>query len=350
MDERQVAALVRIYRAAFDELVARLHRAIERGTDTVFLQAQLRDVMQLLAGVDAQALGWIEQQLPAAYRQGQHATLDDLRRAGALPTGMTATFSGVHRTSVELLAENLYADLTDATRLVGRRVNDVFRQLGLETVARMRATGTLGRQGIRDLREDMIARGLTGFVDGAGRQWRLDAYAEMAVRTTVIEAGNLGRVNQLTEAGHDLVKMTEHHPTCPICSVFQGRVYSVSGKDKRFPALYETAFGRGFNIIHPRCQHSTVPWIEHLADDPGGERERSNQPFDVDPRTEKQRDAYEDGQRRKRQLREDRRQWERYRAALPDETPTFSGFRRMKRANSTRWQGLQAAYRESRAA
>lgn len=350
MDERVVAELTRIYRAAFDELVSRLVRAAERGTDTAFLHAQLRDVMALLAEVDSEARQWIEQQLPAAYREGQHATIDALREAGALPRGMAATFAGVHRTSVELLAANLYADLTDATALVGRRVADVYREVALQTTAQMRSTGTLARQGARDLREELLRRGLTGFVDAAGRQWRLDDYAEMTVRTTVIEAGNLGRINQQSEAGYDLVRMTEHHPTCPVCAVYQGRVYSVSGTDKRFPALYETAFGRGFNIVHPRCGHSVSPWIEHLVDDPVADRERSNQPFDVDPRTQRQRDAYEAGQRRKREMRQDRRQWERYRVELPDETPTFSAFRRMKRVNSRRWQDLQAAYRESRTA
>lgn len=348
MDDRTAEALTRIYRGAFDELVARLLRAAERGTDTVFLHAQLLDVMQLLAEVDAEARDWIQRHIPEAYRQGQHAALDVLRQAGAAPRGMTATFAGVHRTAVELLADNLYADLTDATSLVGRRVDDVFRRLGIETAARMRSTGTLARQGARDLTIDLLSYGLTGFVDGAGRNWRLDDYADMAVRTTVIEASNLGRINQQVEVGVDLVKMTEHHPTCPICAVYQGRVYSVSGDDTRYPALYETAFSRGFAIVHPRCKHSVVPYLEHLADDPAADRERSAAPFDVEPRTRRQRDAYEAGQRRKRQLRDDRRQWERFRATLPNDTPaTFGAFRRMKLANSARWQQLQVLYREA---
>jgi len=349
MDDRVIATLVGIYRSAFDELVQRLVRAVERGTDTAFLHAQLIDVMQLLSELDAEAQRWIGQHLPEAYRAGQHATLQALQDAGVVSPRLTASFAGVHRTAVELLADNLASDLNEATALVGRRVQDVFREIALQTTARMKATGTLARQGARDMRDELVSRGLTGFVDGAGRRWRLDDYADMTIRTTVIEAGNLGRVNQLADTGHDLVRMTEHQPTCPICAVYQGRVYSVSGNDPRYPALYETAFSRGYNIVHPRCQHSVSPYIEHLADDPAGDQERSAAPFDVDPRSQRQRDAYEAGQRRKRQLRQDRRQWERYMLVLPDETPTFSGFRRMKRANSRRWQELQAAYRESRA-
>lgn len=270
MDEKTITTLVEIYRSAFDELVQRLVRAVERGTDTAFLHAQLIDVMQLLSELDAEAQRWIGQHLPEAYRAGQHAVLQALQDAGVVSPRLTASFAGVHRTAVELLADNLSADLSEATALVGRRVQDVYREIALQTTARMKATGTLARQGARDMRDELVARGLTGFVDGAGRQWRLDDYADMTIRTTVIEAGNLGRVNQLADTGHDLVRMTEHHPTCEICAVYQGRVYSVSGNDPRYPALYETAFSRGYNIVHPRCFPAGVlvsgpPVLAHMT-------------------------------------------------------------------------------------
>ena len=43
----------------------------------------------------------------------------------------------------------------------------------------------------------------------------------------------------------------------------------------------------------------------------------------------------------------DRKQWEKYRAALgTDETPTFSGFRRMKSTESENYLELRKKYRQ----
>ncbi len=70
-----------------------------------------------------------------------------------------------------------------------------------------------------------------------------------------------------------------------------------------------------------------MPYVEELADDPEKDREFSNRPFDIDPRSKKQIDQYNKVQKKKRQLRADRRQWQRYKMVLPNDTPrTFSGF------------------------
>ena len=43
----------------------------------------------------------------------------------------------------------------------------------------------------------------------------------------------------------------------------------------------------------------------------------------------------------------DRKQWEQFKAVLPDDAPTFSGFRAMKKAKSERYQELQEDYKRA---
>jgi|GEM_PF-1730772 len=140
--------------------------------------------------------------------------------------------------------------------------------------------------------------------------------------------------------------MTTHYPTCEICAPLQGRVYSISGKDKRFPPLSQ-AFKNGYHNVHPNCRHSVHAWIEDLQDpeelqqalDDGGK------PFE-DLRPEEEKKLYNEQQSQNRRARDDRRQYERYKERLGEDAPkTFSAFRRMKKAGGERWEDLQYYYR-----
>ena len=57
----------------------------------------------------------------------------------------------------------------------------------------------------------------------------------------------------------DLVQIKGHFPTCHDCSVYQSRVYSVSGRDKRFPPFKVLPH---HGVIHEGCAHTLEPWIE----------------------------------------------------------------------------------------
>lgn len=140
--------------------------------------------------------------------------------------------------------------------------------------------------------------------------------------------------------------MTTHYPTCEICAPLQGRVYSISGKDKRFPPLSQ-AFKNGYHNVHPNCRHSVHAWIEDLQDpeelqqalDDGGK------PFE-DLRPEEEKKLYNEQQSQNRRARDDRRQYERYKERLGEDAPkTFSAFRRMKKAGGAPWGVLEAQYK-----
>jgi hypothetical protein len=121
----------------------------------------------------------------------------------------------------------------------------------------------------------------------------------------------------------------------------------MSGRDERFPALSTVpGFADGYHNIHPNCRHVITPYIEELQDDVEGDIQRSNSPL-KDTRTRQQIERYDQGQDELRQLRADRKQWEKYRMYLPDDAPkTLAGFRRMKASNSEKYQGLQGMLRE----
>ena len=121
---------------------------------------------------------------------------------------------------------------------------------------------------------------------------------------------------------------------------FHGKVYNLQTKNNWYVAN---------NIITHNCRHVITPYIESLADDPQKDKENSNKPFDVDPRSQAEIDRYNNSQKYKADLNRDRKQWQKYKMVMPNDTPkTLSGFRNSKKSNSDNFQKLQSNYRSIR--
>ncbi|MDA8186648.1 MAG: hypothetical protein M0T85_00710 [Dehalococcoidales bacterium] len=180
-------------------------------------------------------------------------------------------------------------NLRDASQFIGRRVNDVFRQVGLEQTGRKLAAGQTWRDMKQKVIQGLLDNGQTAFVDRLGRKWRLDTYAEMVARTTTREAASVATINTVQEFGLDLVQVTTHYPTCHLCAPLQGKVFSLSGKDERYPK-----YGENEARIprHPNCRHSIHPYVRELDDNAEETERRSNEPLDKDPRSEAEKQAY----------------------------------------------------------
>ena len=57
----------------------------------------------------------------------------------------------------------------------------------------------------------------------------------------------------------DLVIMDVHENACSECAKYQGRVFSLTGRDRRFPKMPDVFWKYG--AIHPGCGHSFQPFI-----------------------------------------------------------------------------------------
>lgn len=152
------------------------------------------------------------------------------------------------------------------------------------------ASGATWRDMKKKVVQKLLDQGQTAFKDKLGRKWRLDSYAEMVARTTAREAASVATLNTCQEFGLDLVRITTHYPTCEKCAAVQGKTFSISGRDKRYPKLTDESRPP----LHPNCRHVLAPYVREL-DDNAEETERfSNQPLDVDPRSEAEKQAYKE--------------------------------------------------------
>jgi hypothetical protein len=81
-------------------------------------------------------------------------------------------------------------------------------------------------------------------------------YAEMVARTKFHEAQAQGALLTAMNYGTDLIQVSWHNTTTPICIPHEGMIYSISGTHPMFPPLMDTP------PYHPNCLHLLYPTFE----------------------------------------------------------------------------------------
>lgn len=240
---------------------------------------------------------------------------------------ITGTCSVTQIAIMEQLANNLQGELMEMAGTakqsvenvftIARLENDPYRKLALEQILRQEAAGKPWIKSSQDLVKEMETNGITGFTDKAGRKWSMQAYGNMAVRTTARQAEVAAL---LTSDEYDLWQITKVGTTCPVCAPLEGRVYSKSGTNPDYPPL-TVAFGKidpyGSNDlsntylnIHPNCLHSLVKYTtigksaERIQKDKDFSSIEKN-PLNRDPRTKKQIAAYREKEKNRQKLLRD---------------------------------------------
>ncbi|MGC0205234.1 phage minor capsid protein [Streptomyces levis] len=281
---------------------------------------------QLAAGLDAP--GWAERKLSAvqALRRASQGVVDEVGKAVTLDVfdAVAEAYNVGHRAAVaeigalsddarrmvddvtpnaqavDRLAQETVDVLTDRHRSILRTIVDKFRAVVAEVTATpLLGTGTR-RQATQDAMRRWADEGVTSFRDQSGRRWQLTSYAEMAVRTSVARAATEAHTRALTDAGIDLVTVSNAPRECELCRPWEGKVLTLTGpagartvevehatEDGRMVPVRVAGSldeARRAGLQHPNCRHSTSAYT------PGITRADRAEP---DP------DGYEAGQRQR---------------------------------------------------
>lgn len=245
-------ALIRLHRAAAQRLRIQLRTALQSqaiGT-AVYRKRQLEEVQRQLAALGQRTRRTPIELVAAGYDRG--ARIVDI--AANRQASAAYAFSGAHQHPAEVLADNIASRVTGARQLVGRRVDDVFREAALQSVGQGVLAGETRRETSAALVDRLVKEGVTGFVDRRGAQWQLDTYAEMVARTTTREAVSAGTANRMRETGQQLITISFHMTRCEICGPYEGNTYALPGEEVDG---YETI--DQLPPFHPNCLHVATP-------------------------------------------------------------------------------------------
>ncbi len=325
---KKIEKLIEIYKEAEQRLIKIITEKEIKGNQTTFYEEMLKQVQQEILKLQIYNTQWATDITKQLYEQAYKEALSDLGISDN-------TLTQLHKEAIELIANNLVNNLNSSTDLVGRRIEDSIREIGLNDASMKLANGNTIKQMQKELANNLIDTGLGGIKDKLGRTISMTAYAELLARSIVAETQNTCVKNTMKEHDKDLVKMTQHYTACPVCVPYEGRVYSLSGSDTRFPSINNVpGFASGYNNIHPRCRHRITPYIEKY-NDVEKDMKNSNRPFEVPKEKEASVNAYYEEQKKKAKLRANRKQYEKYKTVLENEAPkSFQGFLKMKNAKN----------------
>ncbi len=360
--------LEKLFLRTEQDIINELARLRSRGLIDYHAVAALERIQKILQKMLGRSKGYIKRAIekyfyknhPEMYTRAPKTAAEHMQgyiNAEALSTTELDIVNRLETTVEYKLAEaamNVQDNLTGV--LLGRQAQDIFREKGLEMVMRQQALGSrLKIQ--REFVEELQRQGITAFTDKAGRNWNLHTYADMVTRTTARQAEVLAVITRDPE--HDLYKMSSHYGACKLCAPYQGRVYSRSGTSPYYPPL-ASAFGKidplgpdtlanSYMNIHPSCLHSLVPWSEAGKSPQELERIRkfsnpATNPFDRDPRSEAEIEAYRRKEEGRRKWLEAFKQWEKYRESGIG-PKTFNTFLKHKIADDEKYHAWLQAYR-----
>ena len=265
--------LARIYASAQRAIMAQVQAALrsgnlERATERrLQLAAVLALLDQLGAATDPLARDLARQ----AFTDGSALAAKDLAKTAGVRIGsvqVPSSFTGVSRDAVLTLEDSILGRLRTARQTVGRRVDDVYARAGRRQALRslLGAEGS-PRAATRALSRDLQRRGVTGFVDKAGKQWALDTYSEMVVRTVTREAVVQGQLTRMASHGVNLARVSTHSSSCSICVPWQGRLVSLDGGTSEFQGEAVADIGSvPVPPYHPNCRHTLQPVVVEIEE------------------------------------------------------------------------------------
>lgn len=350
--------LIETYQKAQKKLVEIIKRKQAYGSAAAYERSLLRQIQKELKKLKKSSKALVEQLVKENYKTGLQSLIDDLIKDDTAPR-LFNMFSGLNTSQIELITQNANIDLNKSINIVGRRMQDAVREASIEATAEKLTTGQTIREMQKNLQDKLKQQNLTAVEYANGTKMPIEKYAETVARSTTAETQNKAKVIQGQDCGYDLVRFTEHSPTCEVCSMYQGRVYALTkeaangkykgskGQELHFPYLYDTALISGYSTIHPNCRHrlSVLPAGAYTAAEMEEFSRKSMQPFE-DMRSDQERKAYAKEQEVKRKRNESRKQYEKIKTALPNDAPkTFAAFVKMKSAKSERYKELLKDYR-----
>jgi len=264
INEKNLLKFIRVFRLAQGKIISEIEGATDFGVAN--RKALLAQIDNILEELQIEAEGIAQKQLPLYYEQGAKEAIRQLNYVGA-EVGIASGFNRIHKQAILNLVDETAKGFAESITGVKRNTRNLLGKAVRKEITQKLAEGKISGDALRSIKREIIGvmkeRGIISLIDKGGRKWELDRYTEMLIRTKSVEARNRGLVNRVIENGYDLVQVSDHMGECELCRPWEGKILSVTGKTKGYPAL-DQAESEG--LFHPNCRHAINVLIPELAE------------------------------------------------------------------------------------
>lgn len=336
----RINRLIELYYNAGLELIEML-RTLEDGYGKRKVESLIKLIDARLNELTATASAQYAEILGNAYYIGAMEAISGIAKHIPETQIDKSIQSLIHHRAVQAIMDESFYSILEATDNMSQDIKDRIQQVVQRANERSLLQGVSRRQATKDAVAELSQEQIRGIVTKNGARVPVDKYMAGVVQYYQRKAHVTGAENMITQNGYDLVYVNRVGITCEFCAVYQGRVYSISGSDPRFPKLEVRP------PYHSHCVHSFSAWIEDGVSAEEVERmiKVSNAPF-RDTRTAREIRRYNELQRIKSRANETRKQWLRYKARLPNDIPDLRTFASQKARGTAKFEEWQELYRE----
>lgn len=131
--------------------------------------------------------------------------------------------------------------------------------------------------------QDIAKQGIEKIAYPSGREQSIESSVRRAVTTGISQTVAKLQLARMDEMGCDLVEVSSHMGARPEHALWQGQVYSRSGRKGQYPDFVSsTGYGSGSGLCGWNCYHTFYPFFEGLStrsfsEDPAADAGKSNE-------------------------------------------------------------------------
>ncbi len=231
------------------------------GKDTrVRFVAIKKEVEELLALLRKDAISWCHVDLASVFVRGVMQC--DLDTVGNVNDNDLAD---EYEETVGIIVQEAEDRFESVNETIFRNVSDILAAITLTILSARLVKPVIGGQVVSppmqnvrldNLQKDLMERGITGFVDRTGAQWKVQTYIETVLDNNIIQAYRRGYVMRMTENGFDLVDVVGgiNENSCDDCIdiVMNHPVLSITGAT---PGYMTVAEAEEQGLGHINCVH-----------------------------------------------------------------------------------------------
>lgn len=145
------------------------------------------------------------------------------------------------------------------------KVQDAY-QHALDKALMKVTTGTFSfDRAVEDCVRELADSGLRSIDYASGRSYQLDTAARMCIRTASAQLASNITMQHCDEMGTDLVEVDSHWGARPEHAVWQGKIYSRSGKNKKYLDFSMCRYGEVDGLCGANCRHTFYPFFEGIS-------------------------------------------------------------------------------------
>ncbi|WP_416147903.1 phage minor capsid protein [Salipaludibacillus sp. HK11] len=264
--DKETQKLIMKYVIGYGLIVGLLQKQINRRLTKRQLNKLSNDIDKVVLGLNTDTLKYLKKTYPLYYL----LSLQNIDKSSSFLLGVDViegASSAIHKRALKRATNDLYRDLAKNTRFMGREAKKIIRSNAQELLVSMIESGESYITVKKKLTDQLKKNGVNSFVDKGRKNWKIDKYADMVVRTKSRILHNEGTINRLKdyrekypdEENFDLIQISDHNAE-DWCSFYEGKVFSITGNSKTYPSI-DTLPNQNFKTLHPNCKHV---WLSYM--------------------------------------------------------------------------------------